>query len=57
VRRYAHLSVKHLQPYADQLNFPVTPDDSAKALETQDRGGHKNGHSPGRPGLRLVVSN
>ena len=27
VRRYAHLSVKHLQPYADQLIFPVTPGD------------------------------
>jgi len=57
VRRYAHLSVKHLQPYADQLNFRVTAGDSAKPLETQDGPGHKSGHSGGRPGLRLVVSN
>ncbi|HEY0149168.1 MAG TPA: hypothetical protein VGB70_09180, partial [Allosphingosinicella sp.] len=56
-RRYAHLSVKHLQPYADQLDFPVTPGDSSKPLETQAGPGHKSGHSGGRPTLRLVVDN
>lgn len=57
VRRYAHLSVKHLQPYSDQLIFPVTPGDSAKSLETLDRPGHTFGHSTGRARLKLVVSN
>jgi integrase len=57
VRRYAHMSVKHLQPYADQLNFEVTGVDSAKALETPDRPGHKTGHSGRRPRLQLMVSN
>ena len=57
VRRYAHLSVKHLRPYADQLNFEVTGQSSAKPLETQESAQHKNGHSGGRPALRLVVSN
>jgi integrase len=54
VRRYAHMSVKHLQPYADQLIFPVT---EAKPLESQEPAGHKSGHSGGRPRLQLVVSN
>lgn len=57
VRRYAHMSVKHLQPYADQLIFPVTTADSLKSLERQKLAGHKNGHSRGRPRLRLVSNN
>ena len=57
VRRYAHMSVKHLQPYADQLNFSVTPADSAKPLESLEAAGHKDGHSEGPPRLRLVVNN
>jgi integrase len=57
VRRYAHMSVKHLQPYADQLTFPVTAPDSAKALESPEVPGHKTGHSGGPPRLHLVVSN
>lgn len=61
VRRYAHMSVKHLQPYADQLIFPVTAAPSAKALESQKPAvsatGHKSGHSRGRPSLHLAVSN
>ena len=47
VRRYAHMSVKHLQPYADQLIFPDTPDESVKPLETLNRPGHTFGHSKG----------
>ena len=57
VRRYAHLSVKHLQPYADQLILPDTAAKSAKPLEAQQTGGHNSGHSPRRPRLELVVSN
>ena len=57
VRRYAHMSVKHLRPYADQLNFEVTAADSAKSLETQELPGHKNGHTGERPALRLVINN
>jgi integrase len=53
VRRYAHMSVKHLQPYADQLIFPVTPE----MAESRDSTGHKNGHSGERPSLRLVINN
>src|SRR3954452_16636498 len=36
VRRYAHLSVKHLAPYADQLILPNTVAKSAKPLERQE---------------------
>ena len=57
VRRYAHMSVKHLQPYADQLIFPDTPDESVKPLETLNRPGHTFGHSRGRARLRLIVNN
>ena len=57
VRRYAHMSAKHLQPYADQLTFPVTGAVSPKALESQNPAGHKNGHSGAVPRLRLVVNN
>jgi integrase len=57
VRRYAHMSVKHLQPYADQLIFPGTAADSSKPLESQKVESHKSGHSGGKPTLHLVVSN
>jgi excisionase family DNA binding protein len=57
VRRYAHLSVKHLAPYADQLIMPDTPAFSAKPLESQEKPGHNLGHSRGRARLELVVSN
>ena len=57
VRRYAHVSVKHLQPYADQLILPDTAAKSAKSLEGPEKAGHKSGHSGGRPRLQLVVSN
>ncbi|TPG21750.1 site-specific integrase [Sphingomonas koreensis] len=57
VRRYAHLSVKHLQPYADQLIFPVTPDDRRNPAESRESLSHKNGHSDPKTRLHLVVSN
>ncbi|HEX8532900.1 MAG TPA: site-specific integrase [Allosphingosinicella sp.] len=57
VRRYAHMSAKHLQPYADQLIFPVTKADSPKALENQKTASHKSGHNGASPRLHLVVSN
>lgn len=57
VRRYAHMSVKHLQPYADQLTFEVTENKKSKALENQNSDEHKNGHSGARPRLHLVVNN
>lgn len=51
--RYAHLWVKHLQPFADQLIFEVTkPID--QVIEKSEAQGHKNGHTPGRPRLHLV---
>jgi hypothetical protein len=63
VRRYAHMSVKHLQPFADQLIFPVTGANltfkvtAAKSLESQKLAGHKSGHSGVPTTLHLVVSN
>ena len=54
---YAHLSVKHLAPYADQLILPDTASNPAKSLEGTEKPGHKSGHSSGRPRLQLVVSN
>jgi len=55
VRRYAHMSVKHLQPYADQLIFPVTPENPPKPQKAAEPAGHKNGHSECRPRLTLVA--
>jgi integrase len=54
VRRYAHMSVKHLAPYADQLIF------EGKMGHTRPLGdppvaGHKNGHSGSPTRLRLVA--
>jgi integrase len=57
VRRYAHMSVKHLQPYADQLIFPGTGAISSKPLEDQKTASHKSGHRQGRSRLHLVVNN
>jgi integrase len=54
VRRYAHMSVSHLQPYADKLIFPVTVENGGKPEEGQTVTGHKNGHSQGRARLFLV---
>lgn len=57
VRRYAHMSVKHLEPYASRLIFPVTVENGGKPEKGSDGAGHKNGHSDGRSRLHLVVSN
>ncbi len=57
VRRYAHMSVKHLAPYADQLIFPVTAGEVEKPEETVTDTGHKNRHSQSRPRLFLVSDN
>lgn len=54
VRRYAHMSVKHLEPFAHKLTFPVTVEETAEIGESA---GHKTGHSGARPRLHLVVSN
>ena len=53
VRRYAHMSVKHLQPYADQLIFKDTKGPS-QVSEKIEAGGPKNGHRAGPPRLYLV---
>ncbi len=57
VRRYAHMSVKHLQPVCRPADLPDTVRKSAKSLETLESNPHKNGHSGGRPTHQLVVSN
>jgi integrase len=57
VRRYAHMSVTHLRPFADQLIFPVTPENGGKAEKALDGPGHKSGHNRGRTRLHLVASN
>lgn len=57
VRRYAHMSVKHLQPYVDRLNFEGPATNAAEPAPAGTSAGHESGHSRGRRGLRLVVSN
>ena len=57
VRRYAHMSVKHLAPYADQLTFPVTVGNGGIPPIPEPPVGHKNGHSDGRFRLKLVADN
>lgn len=54
VRRYAHMSVKHLQPYADQLIFEGKSGHTAPERETAGQG-LKNGHSESRFRLKLVA--
>jgi len=55
VRRYAHMSVKHLQPYADRLTFEVTPESDGNPSNPVGSEGHKSGHNGSRPRLRLVA--
>ena len=57
VRRYAHMSLKHLAPYANQLTFPDTGPDFAKSLELHERSDTKVDTVREKPSLRLVVSN
>jgi integrase len=56
VRRYAHMSVKHLRPFAEQLIFEDTKP-VAEPSENPGAQGHKSGHSNGRPRLLLVSGN
>jgi integrase len=53
VRRYAHMSVKHLQPFADQLIFEIKKP-VGQVSEKSEAQGHKNGHTQGRPQLYPV---
>jgi integrase len=57
VRRYAHMSVKHLQPYADQLNFSPRPEPSGKGQKSVGAHVTKSPTEQSERGLRLVVSN
>ena len=54
VRRYAHMSVKHLQPYADQLIF--RPDVGTPAKPQESVGAHdtKSPTLPAKPRLYVV---
>ena len=56
VRRYAHMSTKHLAPYADQLTFSVTPESGGQPPFAVSAEGHKNDHSWGRARLKLVAN-
>lgn len=53
VRRYAHLSVKHLQPYSDQLIFDGVFGHSESRRNPRPPG-HSFGHSKDGPKLYLV---
>lgn len=53
VRRYAHMSVKHLQPFADQLIFEGTKAMS-QVPENVGAAGHTNGHTTSPPRLYVV---
>ena len=55
VRRYAHMSTKHLAPYADQLTFEVTSGNGGQPPFAVLPEGHKKGHSGSRPRLKLVA--
>ncbi|MEO7691741.1 MAG: site-specific integrase [Sphingomonas sp.] len=54
VRRYAHMSVKHLQPYADQLIFEAKTGHTAASAPVPCQG-HKNGHTESPFRLKLVA--
>lgn len=55
VRRYVHMSVKHLAPYADRLTIPTTSGEGEKPSVPDLAEGSKNGHSGSRPRLTLVA--
>lgn len=57
VRRYAHLSVTHLQPYADQLTFDPKPDPSGGRLDAVGAHVTKSPTARLRPALELVINN
>jgi hypothetical protein len=49
VRRYAHMSVKHLQPYADQLIFRGDAGHLAEPQKTAEAHDTKSRHRRGNP--------
>jgi hypothetical protein len=49
------MSMKHLQPYADQLMIPDPGAFSSKHLERQESSERKIGRSASRPQLKLVA--
>jgi hypothetical protein len=55
VRYYARMSVKHLQPFADQLIFEPTGSDAGKVLESLEGHGTKSPTSVPRRDLRVVT--
>lgn len=55
VRRYAHMSVKHLQPYADQLTFVPKIREGGEAQKTAEAGGAKSPTAP-RRGVLILAS-
>lgn len=57
VRRYAHISVKHLAPYAERMTFRDPTAESAQSQRVTESQEHKTGHSGGRQRLHLIVSN
>ncbi|CAN5254683.1 site-specific integrase [soil metagenome] len=54
VRRYAHMSVKHLQPYADQLIFRPEGGHPAKPQKSVGTNDTKSPTFPGKPRLYVV---
>lgn len=54
VRRYAHMSVKHLQPYADQLIFSPSGSDAGEARKCAEADGTKPPTRLSLGGLKLV---
>ena len=57
VRRYAHLSVKHLQPYADQLIFAPKIGSPGEAQETAEGDDTKSPTQAPEKDLRVVTRN
>ena len=55
VRRYAHMWVKHLQPYADQLTFVPKIREDREAQKTAEADGAKSPTVP-RKGVLILAS-
>ncbi len=55
VRRYAHMSVKHLQPYADQLIFSPQINHAEEARKSAEVHGTESPTPVPKVGLRIVV--
>lgn len=56
VRRYAHMSVKHLEPFADRLMFEPEPARPAQVRGSVGAYVTKSPTSPAEPVLRLVAN-